>query len=134
MSPLTKGEFKGVEAKIPLRLGESAWGGGVISLSTENERWYHHISLLVFNFKDNMKKPELLAPAGDFEKLKTAIHYGADAVYLGDSRFSLRGKAGNFNPEELREAVNYSHKHDKRYTLQSIFSPIIKTFQILRNI
>ena len=49
-----------------------------------------------------MKKPELLAPAGDFEKLRTAIHYGADAVYLGDSRFSLRCKAGNFEPEELK--------------------------------
>jgi len=59
-----------------------------------------------------MKKPELLAPAGDFEKLKTAIHYGADAVYLGDSRFSLRGKAGNFNPEELKEAVHYAHKQN----------------------
>lgn len=69
-----------------------------------------------------MKKPELLAPAGDFEKLKTAIHYGADAVYLGDSRFSLRGKAGNFNPDELREAVNYSHEHDKKvYVTVNIF-------------
>jgi len=57
-----------------------------------------------------MKKPELLAPAGDFEKLKTAIHYGADAVYLGDSRFSLRCKAGNFGPEELKGAVDYAHK------------------------
>lgn len=43
-----------------------------------------------------MKRPELLAPAGDFEKLKTAAHYGADAVYIGDSRFSLRAKARNF--------------------------------------
>ncbi|MBI5205735.1 MAG: U32 family peptidase [Nitrospirae bacterium] len=69
-----------------------------------------------------MKKPELLAPAGDFEKLKTAIHYGADAVYIGDSRFSLRGKAGNFNPDELREAVNYSHEHDKKvYVTVNIF-------------
>lgn len=69
-----------------------------------------------------MKKPELLAPAGDFEKLKTAIHYGADAVYLGDSRFSLRGKAGNFNPDELREAVNYAHEHDKKvYVTVNIF-------------
>src|SRR5208283_3442569 len=50
----------------------------------------------------SMKKPELLAPAGDFEKLKTAVHYGADAVYLGDSRFSLRGKAGNFDDAGLR--------------------------------
>jgi putative protease len=56
-----------------------------------------------------MKKPELLAPAGDFEKLRTAIHYGADAVYLGDSRFSLRGKARNFYSEELRKAVRYCH-------------------------
>jgi U32 family peptidase len=54
-----------------------------------------------------MKRPELLAPAGDFEKLKTAIHYGADAVYLGDSRFSLRSKAGNFSPPELAAAVRY---------------------------
>lgn len=59
-----------------------------------------------------MKLPELLAPAGDFEKLKTAIHYGADAVYLGDSRFSLRGKADNFDPDELKKAVDYAHKHN----------------------
>ncbi|MBI4686129.1 MAG: U32 family peptidase [Nitrospirae bacterium] len=69
-----------------------------------------------------MKKPELLAPAGDFEKLKTAIHYGADAVYLGDSRFSLRGKAGNFNPDELKEAVRYAHEHGKKaYITVNIF-------------
>lgn len=69
-----------------------------------------------------MKKPELLAPAGDFEKLKIAIHYGADAVYLGDSRFSLRGKAGNFNPDELREAVRYIHALGKRaYVTVNIF-------------
>ena len=55
-----------------------------------------------------MKMPELLAPAGDFEKMKTAIHYGADAVYLGDSRFSLRSKAGNFGPGELKAAVRYA--------------------------
>ncbi|MCE5312975.1 MAG: U32 family peptidase [Nitrospiraceae bacterium] len=48
---------------------------------------------------------ELLAPAGDFEKLSTAIHYGTDAVYLGDSRFSLRGKARNFYPEQLKSAI-----------------------------
>ena len=44
-----------------------------------------------------MKKPELLAPAGDFEKLRTALHYGADAVYIGDSRFSLQGKGRKFS-------------------------------------
>ncbi|KAF0178330.1 MAG: putative protease [Nitrospirae bacterium] len=61
-----------------------------------------------------MRLPELLAPAGDFEKLRTAIHYGADAVYLGDSRFSLRGKAGNFNDEELETAVAYAHERGVR--------------------
>ncbi len=69
-----------------------------------------------------MKKPELLAPAGDFEKLKTAVHYGADAVYLGDSRFSLRGKAGNFGYEELRAAVLYAREHCIRaYVTVNIF-------------
>ncbi len=68
------------------------------------------------------KIPELLAPAGDFEKLKTAIHYGADAVYLGDSRFSLRGKAGNFSNDELQEAVHYAHENGvKVYVTVNIF-------------
>lgn len=53
--------------------------------------------------------PELLAPAGTFEKLVTAIHYGADAVYLGGRQFSLRAKAGNFSAEAMAEAVSYAH-------------------------
>ncbi len=66
--------------------------------------------------------PELLAPAGDFEKLRTAIHYGADAVYMGDSRFSLRNKAGNFRPEELGRAVQYARRHGvKAYVTVNIF-------------
>jgi len=70
-----------------------------------------------------MKKPELLAPAGDFEKLRTALHYGADAVYIGDSRFSLRGKAGNFQHDELRDAVEYAHAHNARaYVTANIFA------------
>lgn len=70
-----------------------------------------------------MKKPELLAPAGDFEKLRTALHYGADAVYIGDSRFSLRGKAGNFHHDELRDAVAYTHAHKARsYVTANIFA------------
>lgn len=69
-----------------------------------------------------MKRPELLAPAGDFEKLVTAIHYGADAVYFGDSRFSLRGKAENFCPEELKKAVDYTRSHGvKSYVTLNIF-------------
>ena len=69
-----------------------------------------------------MKLPELLAPAGDLEKLKTAIHYGADAVYFGDSRFSLRGRARNFYPEELINAVKYAHNMGVRtYVTVNIF-------------
>ena len=69
-----------------------------------------------------MRRPELLAPAGDLEKLKTAIHYGADAVYLGDPRFSLRGKARNFLPEELEEAVRYAREQGVRtYVTVNIF-------------
>jgi putative protease len=69
-----------------------------------------------------MKRPELLAPAGDFEKLKTALHYGADAVYLGDSRFSLRGKAGNFQGDTLEQAVAYAHDQGKKaYVTINIF-------------
>lgn len=69
-----------------------------------------------------MRKPELLAPAGDFEKLVTALHYGADAVYLGDSRFSLRGKARNFQPEELAAAVSYARGRGARvYATVNIF-------------
>lgn len=55
--------------------------------------------------------PELLAPAGSFEKLVTAIHYGADAVYLGGSKYGLRAKAGNFTNDSIRDAVIYAHKH-----------------------
>jgi putative protease len=57
-----------------------------------------------------MKKPELLAPAGDFEKLKIAIEYGADAVYAGVSHFSLRCHSGKeFDYETFKEAVDYAH-------------------------
>ena len=48
-----------------------------------------------------MKKPELLAPAGNMEKMRVAIHYGADAVYLGGKKFGLRNLADNFTPEEM---------------------------------
>ena len=55
--------------------------------------------------------PELLAPAGSLEKLKTAIHYGADAVYLGGNKYGLRAKAGNFDLDAIQEAVRYGHAH-----------------------
>lgn len=61
-----------------------------------------------------MKKIELLAPAGDLEKLKTAIRYGADAVYFGGEMFSLRAGAGNLNLEEMKEGLAYAHERGKR--------------------
>ncbi|MBF0376091.1 MAG: U32 family peptidase [Desulfamplus sp.] len=68
-------------------------------------------------------RPELLAPAGNYEKLETAIHYGADAVYLGGKDFSLRNFSGNFTDQELESAVSYAHKHDvKVYVTCNIFS------------
>ena len=51
------------------------------------------------------KKPELLAPAGNMEKLKMAILYGADAVYLGGEKYGLRAQGGNFSQQEMAEAV-----------------------------
>ena len=57
---------------------------------------------------------ELLAPAGDFNKLKTAFYFGADAVYIGGKAFSLRALAGNFTDEEILEAVSYAHKIGKK--------------------
>ena len=60
------------------------------------------------------KKPELLCPAGDMEKLKMAVLYGADAVYLGGTSFGMRSFAGNFDRDELPEAVHYAHSHGVR--------------------
>ncbi len=57
------------------------------------------------------KKPELLAPAGDLEKLKVAILYGADAVYLGSSALSLRARAKNFDSEQMAEGISFAHEH-----------------------
>lgn len=61
-----------------------------------------------------MKKPELLAPAGDLERLKWAILYGADAVYLGGSLFGLRANANNFTLEEIEEGVQFAHERGRR--------------------
>ena len=58
--------------------------------------------------------PELLAPAGDMERLKMAVLYGADAVYLAGTDFGMRAFAGNFTPEELPQAVAYAHAHGVR--------------------
>ena len=61
-----------------------------------------------------MKKPELLAPAGDLEKLKIAFMYGADAVFIGGKKFSLRARASNFDIPQIKEACDFAHQLNKR--------------------
>ena len=70
------------------------------------------------------KKVELLAPAGDLEKLKIAVLYGADAVYLGGTSFGLRAKAKNFDEKEMEEGVKFAHSHNVK---------VYVTCRILRN-
>ena len=64
-----------------------------------------------------MKTPELLCPAGSMEALKTALHFGADAVYGGMKRFGLRAFAGNFDENQLKEAVELCHASGKKFYL-----------------
>jgi putative protease len=68
-------------------------------------------------------KAELLAPAGSMEKLKTAVHFGANAIYLAGKKFGLRAFADNFDDDEIAVAVNYAHKHGvKVYVTLNIFA------------
>jgi len=70
-----------------------------------------------------MKKPELLLPAGNLDTLKTAVIYGADAVYIGGEAFSLRAKADNFDKESMTEAIAFAHEHGvKVYVTVNIFA------------
>lgn len=68
-------------------------------------------------------KPELLAPAGSLDVCRAVIHAGADAVYLGGSRFSARAYAENFTSEELLEAIDYAHLHGRKIylTINTLF-------------
>ncbi len=61
-----------------------------------------------------MKKIELLAPAGDLSRFKTAIDFGADAVFLGGKSYSLRARASNFEIEDIEEAVKYAHQYNRK--------------------
>lgn len=70
-----------------------------------------------------MKKVELLAPAGDLERLKFAFIYGADAVYLGGEKYGLRAAAKNFSLEQIKEGVNFAHNLNKKvYITVNIFA------------
>ena len=72
---------------------------------------------------ETKKRVELLAPAGNMEKLKTAFHFGADACFVGGSAFNLRGMSSNFKNKELKEAVDYVHSLGKKiYVTLNIFA------------
>ena len=74
-------------------------------------------------FRQKYKKPELVAPAGSLDKLKTAIEYGADAVYAGGKDFNLRNSASNFTLDEIGSAVEYVHERGKKlYITLNIFA------------
>lgn len=64
--------------------------------------------------KKTTKKPELLAPAGNFDKLVTAVHFGADAVYFAGKKFGLRAFAGNFDDDEIVKAMDYLHANGRK--------------------
>jgi putative protease len=63
---------------------------------------------------NNILRPELLSPAGNLEKLKYAINYGADAVYCALDRFGMRASAGNLTPEELKIGIDYAHARNAK--------------------
>lgn len=88
-----------------------------------------------------IKKPELLMPAGSLELLKVAVNYGADAVYLGDNTMSLRAAAKNFSIDDIKEGVKYAHDRGaKVYVATNIFAhnedlgKAMKLFLLLKNI
>lgn len=71
-----------------------------------------NVSKIIDGKRVIVKKPELLAPAGNLEKLKVAIKYGADAVFVGGKEFSLRSSASNFSLEDIKEAVTFAKKYN----------------------
>src|ERR1700730_3973319 len=87
-----------------------------------------------------LDKPELLAPAGSLEKLKFAVHYGADAVYIGGQKYGLRSNADNFSIEEMRQGVEFAAKYGAKvfvatniYAHQEDLAGITEYLQELEN-
>lgn len=81
------------------------------------------ISKIVNGKRVITKKPELLAPAGNLEKLKIAVHYGADAVFIGGREYGLRSNADNFSIEEMAEGVEFAKRYGaKIYVTTNIFA------------
>jgi putative protease len=79
-----------------------------------------------------MKRPEILSPAGNFEKMCAAIRYGADAVYLAGHIFGMRAAADNFSVEELIDAVKYAHERDVKVYLTLNTMPREDEYDLLR--
>ena len=79
-----------------------------------------------------MKMPELLSPAGNFEKMQAALRYGADAVYLAGQRFGMRSAADNFTVDELDAAVAYAHERGKKVYLTLNTMPRAHEYDDLR--
>lgn len=79
-----------------------------------------------------MKRPELLSPAGDFEKLKSAVYFGADAVYLAGKAFGMRAASGNFTDEELARAVEFAHARGVRVYVTVNILPRDEEYSALR--
>ena len=67
---------------------------------------------------------EFLAPAGNMEKLKTAFNYGADACYMAGKKFGLRAFSGNFEEDELKDAVEYAHSINRKIYI-TVFSKLL---------
>ena len=72
------------------------------------------------------RHPELLIPASSLEVLKTAVIFGADAVYIGGEAFGLRAKAKNFSKEDMMEGIRFAHEHDvKVYVTANILADVL---------
>ena len=94
---------------------------------TEMKEMTHSINRQ--NKPEIVRKPELLAPAGNLEKLKMAVVYGADAVYLGGEEYGLRASAGNFSNDDLREGINFAHANGRKVYLTMNIIPHDKDFE-----
>ncbi len=88
------------------RDGMRAWHTGQTAAHEEGDT--------VTKMRDKIRKPELLVPASSLEVLKTAVVFGADAVYIGGEAFGLRAKAKNFTSEEMAEGIAFAHAHNVR--------------------
>ena len=84
--------------------------------------------------KNGKKRPELLIPAGSLEVLKTAVTFGADAVYIGGEAFGLRAKAKNFSSADMAEGIRFAHERGVKVYVTANILPITGIWEGLRPI